>query len=54
MWMRKSKHGSFDYLMLVVDCEYNGVRGGWDYLVKGSKDGKIYDRYVEETDLKKA
>jgi hypothetical protein len=54
VWMRKSKHGSFDYLMLVVDCDYNVVRGGWDYVVKGSKDGKVYERYVEETDLKKA
>ena len=51
--MRKSYTESFDYLMYVVDSEYNDVRGGWDYQVKG-EDDTIYHEWVKETDLKKA
>lgn len=51
--MRKSSTDTFDYLMYVVESDYDEVRGGWDYQVKG-EDGTIYYQWVKETDLKKA
>jgi hypothetical protein len=51
--MRKSSTDTFDYIMYVVDSQYDELRGGWDYHVKG-EDGIEYDRLVKETDLKMA
>lgn len=53
VWMRISSKEPFEHFMVVVESEYEMVRGGWDYRVK-AQDGTEYHQLVKETDLKRA
>ena len=54
MWMRTAPNKPFEFLVSVVELEYDDVRGGWNYIVKYEKDGAGHPGSVEETNLRRA
>lgn len=52
--MREAANKWFELLVVVVEREYDEIRGGWNYTVKYESDGTEYPKLVEETNLTKA
>ena len=53
VWMRGPTTQNFDLLMWVQDWEYSEEREGWEYKLQ-NKDGKLWETWVPEEDLKNA